>query len=380
MKMQPQTNFPQKDYTDFAVRMLKHIKPRVPTRQEFLTKYFQQEKIPLLEFKKPTYSQQWHEYNLGQTREKLTVMALLDELLFFFPLLKQPVIKKRGRPAFSIRDGIYCIIMKMYISLSSRIVESDLQLCKKAGYIENVPHFNTTLNLLADSQITKILTELITLSALPLKLVESQFAVDSTGFSTSCFERWYDIRLASNSMKRKFMKCHATIGTNTNVITSVEITEGHYGDSPEFSKLVHKTAKYFNVEEVSADKAYSSRENLSIVDKIGAVPFIPFKSNTRPNIKGVQIWRTMHDMFVKDHERFALSYHRRSNIETAFGMIKKKFGFHLLSRTREAQINEILCKCLCHNLAVLVHESFELGIEIDFNKCANEYLAQEVNN
>lgn len=375
--MQTQFSNQERDYTDFAVRMLKHINPQVPTRQEFLTKYFQKENIALLPFKKPTYSQQWHEYNLAQTKEKLTVMALLDELLFFFPLLKQPVIKKRGRPSFSIRDGIYCIIMKLYECRSSRRVMSDIQLCKKAGYIENVPHFNTVLNLLSDSQITHILMDLITLSATPLKLVESQFAADSTGFSTSCFERWYDIRLASNSMKRKFMKCHAMIGTNTNVITSVVITEGHYGDSPEFSKLVYKTSKHFNVEEVSADKAYSSRENLSIVDKIGAVPFIPFKSNTKPTIKGVQIWKTMYEMFKQEHDRFALSYHRRSNIETAFGMIKKKFGFHLLSRTREAQINEILCKCLCHNLAVLVHESIELGIEIDFNKCADEYLAQE---
>jgi len=34
-------------------------------------------------------------------------------------------------------------------------------------------------------------------------------------------------------------------------------------------------------------------------------------------------------------------------------------------------------KCLCHNLAVLVQESFELGLDIDLDFCAKEFFAQE---
>lgn len=47
-------------------------------------------------------------------------------------------------------------------------------------------------------------------------------------------------------------------------------------------------------------------------------------------------------------------------------MIKRKFGGALRSKTETAQINELLCKILCHNLAVLVHSWYELGINPTF--------------
>jgi len=58
-------------------------------------------------------------------------------------------------------------------------------------------------------------------------------------------------------------------------------------------------------------------------------------------------------------------------------LIKKKFGNNLRTRKDISQVNEILMKCLCHNLAVLVQESFELGLDIDLDFCAKEFFAQE---
>jgi hypothetical protein len=31
-------------------------------------------------------------------------------------------------------------------------------------------------------------------------------------------------------------------------------------------------------------------------------------------------------------------------------------------------VNEVLCKLICHNICVLIQESHELGIEVDFQK------------
>ena len=41
-------------------------------------------------------------------------------------------------------------------------------------------------------------------------------------------------------------------------------------------------------------------------------------------------------------------------------MMKRKFGDSLRSKTDVAMVNETLCKILCHNLVVLIHE---LGID-----------------
>ena len=56
-------------------------------------------------------------------------------------------------------------------------------------------------------------------------------------------------------------------------------------------------------------------------------------------------------------------YHRRSNVETAFSMIKGKFGGSARSKTPIAQVNETLLKILAHNLSVLIQSVFELGLE-----------------
>jgi hypothetical protein len=44
-------------------------------------------------------------------------------------------------------------------------------------------------------------------------------------------------------------------------------------------------------------------------------------------------------------------------------MMKRKFGDSLRSKGDTAMVNEALCKILCHNLVVLIHEMHELGIE-----------------
>ena len=67
-----------------------------------------------------------------------------------------------------------------------------------------------------------------------------------------------------------------------------------------------------------------------------------------------------------DRGTFLQHYHRRSNVETVFSMIKGKFGDAVRSKTPVAQVNEVLCKVLCHNLCVLIQSIYELGIEPTF--------------
>ena len=60
---------------------------------------------------------------------------------------------------------------------------------------------------------------------------------------------------------------------------------------------------------------------------------------------------------------FMNHYHKRSNVETTFSMIKAKFGERLRSKTETAQINEALCKVLCHNLCVVIQSMYEFAVE-----------------
>lgn len=82
------------------------------------------------------------------------------------------------------------------------------------------------------------------------------------------------------------MKAHVCCGVKTNVITAVEIYDRNASDSPQLPSLVETTAETFTLKEVSADKGYIAATNLAAIEKFGAVPFIAFKSNSKPDSNG----------------------------------------------------------------------------------------------
>src|SRR5437899_1146553 len=66
--------------------------------------------------------------------------------------------------------------------------------------------------------------------------------------------------------------------------------------------------------------------------------------------------------FQFNQEEYMARYHKRSNVESTFSAIKRKFGDSVMSKTDTAMTNEVLCKILCHNLTCLIQEQETLGI------------------
>jgi transposase len=357
---------------EMSEEIYRTVKPRIKDKQFKLTNFqeFVEEKI------KKTYPQEWWAYNEAQTREKVLFLKILRELCDTIQI-KSKEKRKSGRPSMTLPEKIYALGIYCYTNFSSRRSISDLNIIKNLGLLPKAPHFNSILNYLAEKSTTPIISDLIVLSSLPLKSMETDFCVDATGFSTPRFERWFNIRTQENSKKRQWKKAHCIVGKKSNIITSVLITDGVYADSPYLKPLVEQTRKYFDMKEVSADKGYLSRENLQTISEMGAVPYIPFKVNSTGNSKGVRIWRQMYEYFTNHREDFDAHYHKRSNVETTYSMIKRKFSNNLKSRRTEAQVNEFLMKCLCHNICCLIQESIELGLEIDLNFCAETFFAQK---
>ena len=333
-----------------------------------------QQKITTFYPKEPKhYTQDWKAYNAAKTQEKIYFIDILNDIFSYI----QEKPNSRGRPSYPAKDKLFAMCLQSYNQLSSRRCISDLTLSKKSKYITAVPYINSILNFYNDVSLVDMLKRLIQISGLPLKPFESQFAVDGSGLSTLIFERWLDIRTCENSLKRKWRKVHIVVGTRTNIITAVEITEGTAHDSPQFEQLLKETKELYDIKEISADMAYSSRKNLQIADDLGIVPYIPFRKNVKGNPSGYQIWREMFNFFKGDNEQFMEHYHRRSNVETTFSMIKQKFSHKLRCKKEIAQINEILIKCLCHNICCLIQEYFELNVDLNFNYCADLLVAQK---
>ncbi len=317
-----------------------------------------------------TYPQNWTAYNAAQCEEKTRFVSLLHDLC---QNVQQPA-QTMGRPRLPLSEMLFSCAYKVYSGFSSRRFTCDLQEAQSNGLITRAPHFNSVSHYMDDPSLTQTLRDLVTLSSLPLKSVESQFAIDSSGFSTSRFIKWFNKKYGRDTDNREWVKVHLVCGTLTHIVTAVDISGWQANDTLYYKPLLASTAQHFAVAEISADKGYLSHSNVDMAASIGAAPFIPFKVNTFP-VKDGSNWSKMYAYFMYRREEFLTHYHRRSNVETVFSMVKAKFGDALRSKSDTGQVNEVLCKVLCHNLCVLVQSIHELGIEPVFQGVAVKAVA-----
>jgi transposase len=314
--------------------------------------------------KKKTYKQDWPVYDLAQRTEKDRFQELLADLCVRIP---EPPKHPLGRPATPLADQVFASAFKVFSTVSLRRFGCDLKDAHEKGYLATLMNPLSIGHYLENTTLTPILESLIVRSSLPLKSIETVFAPDSTGFSTSRFVRWYDEKYGAERSGRDWVKAHAICGVKTNIVTSVIIEGQNANDCPMFKDLVATTAENFKIEDVPADKAYLSKKNLEQVDALGGTAFIPFKCDSVPGEAGT-IWEKMFHFYNYKRDEFLSRYHKRSNIESTFSMVKAKFRDHVRSKTDVAMKNEVLCKFLCHNIVVIHQSILELGIEGEFWK------------
>jgi len=314
---------------------------------------------------KMTCTQEWPAYNEAQTHEQEHFVTLLRDLCNG---IEQPEYRF-GRPRLPLSDVVFGLVYKTYTMMSGRRFMSDLREAEAKELVSKSPSFTSTFRYLENPELTPLLKSLIEQSATPLKSVEADFAVDSSGFASSTYARWYDKKYGKMRSEVKWIKTHLMCGVKTHVVTSVEATPTQTADAPQLPTLVNVTAKTFSINELSADKAYSSKKNLNAVIAVNGTPYIPFKSyctGTQRHGAYDGLWQRMWHFYNFNREQFLAHYHKRSNVETTFSMIKAKFGGAVRAKTTTAQVNEVLCKVLCHNICVLIQSIYELGLEPTF--------------
>jgi transposase len=306
-------------------------------------------------------------YTKGQTEEMRLLDSLLRELVgeaYDFP--RVPGLP--GPAPTSIQDDLYCAILKVYSGLSGRRACGVYANVADRGLLSRAPSFAVASNLLTRPEVTPILYRLLQLSALPLAGLEDGGAVapDSTGIQTTSFGGWREEKHGEKREKR-WLKVHAMVGTKTHVVIRAIVSEVNSGDSPQFEPLLRGTLEDgFRPMAVVADKGYLSRDNYTLAADLGLGAYIPFKSNSTGHPQGSPAWKRAYHLFQANREEFDRSYHKRSNVESVFSALKRKFGENIRSRKPVAQVNEVLCKLIAYNLTVLVHEMFENGVAPSF--------------
>lgn len=112
-----------------------------------------------------------------------------------------------------------------------------------------------------------------------------------------------------------WIKLHLMCGVKTNIVTSVEVSNGYSHDYHHFKPLVDHTANQgFQMHEVLADKGYLGADNLMTTLRHGAIPYIPFKTNSLAQSgwePKSQLCIRMFHFFMMNRAEFLQHYHKR---------------------------------------------------------------------
>lgn len=319
----------------------------------------------------------WATYNASQVSE----WPLFCQLLCMLVSNVQQPPQVRGRPRLPMSDLLFVAGHRIYANTSGRRFQSQIDQLFDMGYISCRPHYNSAFNFLGNPDVHPLLKALITRTALPLKALETNFAVDSSGFGTTRKYNHYSAKWGVEMPRRQFVHLHIMVGCQTHIITAAHATVGRSGDAPTMPRLIEETVRHFNVAQVAADGAYCSRQNVELLDAHGIDTFIPFAKNAIPD--GInadsEAWMRLYHFFSLHRATFLRSYHSQNNIESTFSSMKRKIGDQLRSKTDVALINEALLKCVVYNLLCLcreMHESRSTAIGQSLVEMVSDYAGR----
>lgn len=338
-----------KDLTKLSNRIYKNVKANQKPVQLKLTPH-----TKIIKEKKK-YTQDWPIYEKAMSEEKLMFLRLLKDAVEH--LMLDYNYQGNGRPPMHLADVLKCLCIKSYNNYSSWRTHSELRIAQAMGVIEEIPRRSTINKYMQSPTVTKLLHKLYKTIAEPLAQVELYFSIDATGISNKYGNmRWMKLRHTKEEHKKKkeYSKLNIITGNKTNIICSANITKGTSHESPYLKTLLDDTCKKFSVKELSADAGYLSRKNVQAVSDAGVAPYIMPTRNVNVPMKGTLTpWNSMLRLWKCHQMTFAQHYHRRSNVETTFSMIKKKFGDFCRTKKTVSQENEILSRIVCHNTVVL---------------------------
>jgi transposase len=164
-------------------------------------------------------------------------------------------------------------------------------------------------------------------------------AIDGTSFSKTNPSFHYLKRIDGQNPK-DYTKLSALIDLKTKKFLVMRIRKHPRHDMQDVKYILKRGD---NIKEFYGDRGYDSEEIHEICYWSGIQTYIPQKKNVK---KG---WARKVQMKKWDEEK----YHKRSNVESGFSAIKRKYGGSVRAKRIEGMNAEILLKGICHNLNLL---------------------------
>ena len=233
-----------------------------------------------------------------------------------------------GPKKFKLKHQLFALILMEAYKLSLRRVEA---LLKMFGI--SVPTYSALCK--SRKKIPTIIWR--NLMKATSGLQHETVAIDATGFSRTNPSFHYIKRIDSKNHVKSFAKMSMLYDVQTHKVITLHTRVKPAHDMRDAKLLVGSCCK---MQCLLADKGYDAESLHQYCFEHGIQTIIPKKKNVH---RGFYRKKQMKN-FTEER------YHKRSNIESGFSAIKRKYGGDVRGKSLIAVNSELSCKALAHNL------------------------------
>jgi transposase len=171
-------------------------------------------------------------------------------------------------------------------------------------------------------------------------------AIDGTGISLDNASPHYCKRIGKSYHKRPFLKMSVIVEIEHYLILRFKIRKKARHDLMDAKPMIKKLAKQYEPEVFYGDRGYDDEKLFKLVfEELGAYPLILQKRLDVPKYKRKGAYRK------KTFGEFDYGeYLQRNKVETAFSILKRKFGFSIRSKDVKNQKIEAMCRIVAYNI------------------------------
>lgn len=212
-----------------------------------------------------------------------------------------------------------------------------------------VPHYSTLCKFASrfdSSSLSRILKKTCILMFIVTDHVNVA-AIDSTGFVTDSASYYYSTK--TEKLRKDYMKVTISVNTVNRSILAMKTTNSRCHDSKIAIQVLRASHRMKPAEVYVMDKAYDSEAIHDFIhDELKSDAIIPIRNWNASYVSGI------HRQKMANEFDYNL-YHKRSNVETVFSVIKRKFGEKIAARKYYTKLKEIKLKCIVYQLDLFLH-------------------------